>query len=85
MYGRLDLLILGVGDLLNKIDDGTSKLCVWNLHESFGEVEPVGCGEIVCHVLRRRSIGLCMMLTAHMRCTLKEKCNGHPKYLRKML
>ena len=39
--GVSDLLTLGVGDLLDKIDDGTSKLWVPNLHECFGEVEPV--------------------------------------------
>jgi hypothetical protein len=43
----LDSLILVVGDLLDKIDDGSSKLWVPNLHECFGEVEPVGRDEIV--------------------------------------
>jgi hypothetical protein len=45
--GLLDSLIFGVGELLDKIDDGPPKLGVWNPHESFGEVEPVGRGEIV--------------------------------------
>jgi hypothetical protein len=45
--GPLDSVILGAGDLLDKIDDGSPKLCVRNLHEGFGEVEPVGRGEIV--------------------------------------
>jgi hypothetical protein len=39
--GALDLLILGVGDLLDKIDHGSPQLCVRDLHEGFGEVEPV--------------------------------------------
>jgi hypothetical protein len=43
---RLDSLILGAGDLLDEIDDRTPKLWVWNLHESFGEMEPI-----------RRSVG----------------------------
>jgi hypothetical protein len=43
----LDSLIFGVGELLYKIDDGPPKLRVWNPHESFGEVEPVGRGKIV--------------------------------------
>jgi hypothetical protein len=43
----LDLLILGAGDLLDKINDGSSKLGVANLHERFGEPESVRRGEIV--------------------------------------
>jgi hypothetical protein len=45
--GPLDLLILGAGDVLNKIDNGPAKLGLWNLHESFGELEPILRGEIV--------------------------------------
>ena len=45
--GLLDSLILRAGDLLHQIDDRTSKFWVWNLHESFGEMEPVGRCEIV--------------------------------------
>jgi hypothetical protein len=37
--GPRESLILGGGYLFDKIDDGTPKLCVWDLHESFGEVE----------------------------------------------
>ena len=65
--GPLDLLILGAGDLLDKIDDRTPKLWVWNLHESFGEMEPIRRSEIVRHVLGRRRIGLCIVLTARLR------------------
>jgi hypothetical protein len=43
----VDSLILRAGDLLHQIDDRTPKLCVWNPHGSFGEVEPFGRGEIV--------------------------------------
>jgi hypothetical protein len=54
--GPLDLLILGAGDLLDKINDGSSKLWVWNLHESLGEPESVRRGEIVRYILRRRCV-----------------------------
>ena len=45
--GPLDLLILGAGDVLDKIDNGTSKLRGWNLHERFGELEPILRCEII--------------------------------------
>ena len=61
--GVLDLLILGVGDLLDKVDDGSPKLCVWDLHEGFGEVEPVGRGEVVCYILRIGSVSRCTTLS----------------------
>jgi hypothetical protein len=45
--GPCESLILGGGHLFDKIDDGPAKLCVWNLHESFGELKPIRRGEII--------------------------------------
>jgi hypothetical protein len=45
--GPPNSLIFGGSKLLDKFDDRTPQLCVWNLHESFGEVERVRRGEIV--------------------------------------
>jgi hypothetical protein len=39
--GLLDSVIFGVGELLDKIDDGPPKLCVWYLHECLGELEAI--------------------------------------------
>jgi hypothetical protein len=39
--GPPDLLILAAGNRFDKIDDGSPKLWVWNLHESLGELESV--------------------------------------------
>jgi hypothetical protein len=67
------LLILGAGDRLDEIDDGSPKLCVWNLHEGFRQLEPVRRGEIVVYVLRRRCIGLCVVPYPRVRCSFKEE------------
>ena len=34
-------LIIGAGNLVDKFDDRPPKLWVWNLHERFGELEPI--------------------------------------------
>jgi hypothetical protein len=70
--------ILGGGDLLNKIDDGSLKLWVWNLHEGFRQLEPVRRGEIVRYVLQGRRI---MVVHSRVRCSLEEKCDRHLQYL----
>jgi hypothetical protein len=49
--GLLDSLIFGVGELLDKIDDGAPKLRVWDLHECLGELEAIRGSEIVCDIL----------------------------------
>jgi hypothetical protein len=41
------LLIFGVGELLDKIDDGSPKLCVWDLHERFGQLKSIRGSQIV--------------------------------------
>jgi hypothetical protein len=75
--GPLDLLILGAGDLLDKINDGSSKLGVRNLHERFGEMEPVRRGEIVHYILRRGCVGCCMVLSAQGRCSFEKELDRH--------
>jgi hypothetical protein len=78
IHNALDSLILVTGDLLHQIDDGTPRLWVWNLHESFGQVEPVGRGEIVRYILWRRGVGLCVVLAARLRYSFEEercRCN----------
>ena len=49
--GPLDSLFLGVGELLDKIDDRSPKLCVWDFHECLGELEAIGGGKVVCYIL----------------------------------
>jgi hypothetical protein len=63
----------GAGDLLDKSDDGTPKPCVLNVHEGFGEMKPIGGGQKIGYVLWRRSVGLCMVLSAHVRSPFKEE------------
>jgi hypothetical protein len=49
-------MIFGVGELLDKIDDGSSKLRVWDLHECLGKLEAIRGSEIVCYILHRCSV-----------------------------
>jgi hypothetical protein len=83
--GPLDLLILGAGDLLDKIDDGSSKFGVPNLHERFGEPESVRRGKIVRYILWRRCVDVCFMSSALMRRSIEEKNYRNLQYLRNML
>jgi hypothetical protein len=73
--------ILGAGDLLHQIDDRASKLWVWNLHEGFGEVEPVRRGEIVRYEFRKRSVDLRTLLAGDVRGSFEEERRGHLQYL----
>jgi hypothetical protein len=45
--GLLDSLIFGVGELLDKIDDGSPELCIRDLHECFGELETIRGGKVL--------------------------------------
>ena len=51
IFAPLDSLIFGIGELLDQIDDGPPKLCVWDLHECLGELEAIGGSEIVRYIL----------------------------------
>jgi hypothetical protein len=82
---RLDSLIVGAGDLLDKIDDGSPKLCVRNLHESFGEVEPVGGSKIVRYEFWKGSVGLRTLLAGDIRGSFEEERCRHLKYVRNLL
>ena len=79
------MIFFGAGDLLDKIDDGTPKPCVLNVHEGFGEMKPIGGGQKIGYVLWRRSVGLCMVLSAHVRSPFKEELDRHLKNIRNML
>ena len=83
--GPLDSLILGVRDLLHQIDDRTPKLCVRNLHEGFGEVEPVGGSKIVRYEFWEGSVGLRTLLAGDIRGSFEEERCRHLKYVRNLL
>jgi hypothetical protein len=78
-------LIFGRGELLDKLDDGSPKLWVRDLHERFGELVSIGGGEIVCYVLRIGSVGRYTAPSGFVREPFEEGFHGHLQYMRNLL
>jgi hypothetical protein len=78
-------LIFGRGELLDKIDYGSPKLCVRDLHERLGELVSIGGGEIVCYILQIGSVGWYTALSGFVREPFEEGFHGHLQYVRNLL
>jgi hypothetical protein len=78
-------LIFGRGELLDKLDYGSPKLWVRDLHERFGELVSIGGGEIVCYILRIESVGWYTAPSGFVREPFEEGFHGHLQYLRNLL
>ena len=72
-------------NLLDEVNDATSKLRLLDAHERLGEREPVGRGEEVEHVGRRGCLAEPLRLPRLMRRALKEKRHGNLQDMRDML
>jgi hypothetical protein len=66
-------MIFGVGNLLNEIDDGSPKLCIWDLLECFGELEAIRGSEIVCYILHIWGVGWYTELSSLARSALRRQ------------
>jgi hypothetical protein len=78
-------LIFGRGELLDKLDYGSPKPWVRDLHERLGELVSIGGGEIVCYILHIGSVGWYTALSGFVREPFEEGFHGHLQYLRNLL